>query len=130
MDDSLNETLSILGVYLNENIFYKEFRSNILKGKNYELKKVKKYHQLLSSVNWFVKKVSRYEIYFREFYSDSENIKNFEELEHHVHAYLEDIATVKNKLAEYLGALKNDITKVAINKDEIKALFIFLHFLF
>lgn len=104
-----------------------EFRSGFKKGDKFDLKKVKKYYQLLLSVSWFVKKVSKYQIYFEKFYPATNDIPDFEALEHHVHAYLEDAATVKNKLSEYIGALKNDIGQIAINKDEVKKALDFLN---
>lgn len=126
MENSIDKILSVFSFYIHEDLLTEEIKACLLKGSYYDIKKLKKYNQLLLSINWFVKKVCRYEIYFKEFYSKSPNIKNYEELEHHIHAYLEDIATVKNKLSEYMGALKNDINQVAINKEEIKKLFIFL----
>ena len=127
MDGELAKVLAILSVYIEPDIFIPEFRSGFKKGSNFDLKKVKKYNQLLLSVSWFVKKVSKYQIYFEKFYPDPKEIPDFEALEHHVHAYLEDAATVKNKLSEYIGALKNDIGQIASNKDEIKKALDFLN---
>ena len=127
MDNELAKISATLSVYLEPDIFVPEFREGFKKGNNFDFKKVKKYNQLLLSISWFVKKVSKYQIYFQKFYPNTKEIHDFEALEHHIHAYLEDSATVKNKLSEYIGALKNDISQVAINKDEIKKKLDFLN---
>lgn len=59
-------------------------------------------------------------MYFQSFYpAEGGEIKNYEALEHHIHAYLEDLDTVRNKLHHYVGSLKNDLKKIASNKEEI-----------
>lgn len=105
--------------YLHPEYFVEEFKNNILSGNNFNKETTEKYYKIIVSINWFLKKVSRYEIYFSEFYSQSEKIKNHEALEHHIHAYLEDTETLKNKLMHYIGCLKNDLKQIAINKKEI-----------
>lgn len=105
--------------YLHPEYLKEEFKSKIVAGKNFNKETAEKYYKIIVSVNWFFKKVSRYELYFLEFYPQSENIKNHEALEHHFHAYLEDVETLKNKLMHYIGCLKNDLKQVAINKKEI-----------
>ena len=105
--------------YLHPEYFLEEFKSKIAPGKNFTKETAEKYYKIIISISWFLKKVSRYEIYFSEFYPQSENIKNHEALEHHIHAYLEDIETLKNKLMHYVGCLKNDLKQVATNKKEI-----------
>lgn len=90
-----------------------------LKPESPAYKKMEVYFALITNINWILKKVERYRVYFLEFYPNSSSIKDHEALQHHLHAYLEDLATVKNKLTVYLGALKNDLKQVVINKKEI-----------
>lgn len=120
MTDNLTLISGILGAYKDPKLFTDDFKVKLKKGENFDEKKIEKYHQLLLNIGWFLKKVSRYQVYFEKFYSTSEEIPDFEELEHHVHAYLEDISTVKNKIFAYIGALKNDINQIASNKKEAK----------
>ncbi len=83
-------------------------------------KKLEEYNILLMAISQAYKKVMRYELYFSEFYPDSQKIRKSEALEHHVHAYLEDLIILRNKLIVFLGVLKNDLKKVATNKKEIE----------
>lgn len=108
-----------LVAYMSPEFFQDEFKAKITPGKGFDKEKVEKYYLIVMSINWFVKKVSKYELYFSEFYPHTESINNYEALEHHIHAYLEDIETLKNKLLHYVGCLRNDLKKVAINKDEV-----------
>jgi len=105
--------------YLNPEYFKDEFKNKIVPGENFSKEATEKYYKIIISIDWFLKKVSRYEVYFSEFYPRSKNIKDYEALEHHVHAYLEDVETLKNKLMHYIGCLKNDLKQVATNKEEI-----------
>lgn len=105
--------------YLHPEYFIEEFKNRIVAGKKFNKEITEKYYKIIISINWFLKKVSRYEVYFLEFYPQSENIKKHEALEHNIHAYLEDVETLKNKLTHYVGCLKNDLKQVAINKKEI-----------
>lgn len=95
---------------------------NILeyKGSKFKKKDVEKYAQLLMSISFFLKKISRYPTYFEKFYVDEQIIPGYEALEHHVHAYLEDLETLKNKINNYISSLKNDIQQIAANKLEIR----------
>ncbi len=70
-------------------------------------------------MNFVYKKLVKYKLYFAEFYPETEKITKTEALEHHIHAYLEDLDILKNKVKHFLGALKNDLKKIAINKNEI-----------
>ena len=40
-------------------------------------------------------------------------------LEHHVHAHLEDLDILRNKTRAFVGILKNDLKKIATNKDGV-----------
>lgn len=117
----LDKVLANLTVYSEPDLFVPEHTAKFKKGKQFQIKKIKRYNELLLSISWFVKKVARYEIYFEKFYTTDPAIPQFEAVEHHIHSCLEDVATVKNKIEEYLNALKNDLNQIAINKKEVKA---------
>lgn len=106
-------------IYLHPDFFLPPYNLEIKKGKNFDVKLVTKYWQILTTIDWFVKKISRYEIFFMEFYPTNEKITQFEALEHHIHAYLEDMETVKNKLTFFVDNLKKDLIKISTNKKEI-----------
>jgi hypothetical protein len=65
--------------------------------------------------------VYKYELYFAEFYPETDRIRKSEALEHHIHAYLEDLDILRNKVCYFLGLLKNDLKRIAISRDEINA---------
>ncbi len=91
----------------------------ITKLEGFDKEEADKYWRAITSINWIVKKTGRYPAYFEKFYPSDGDIKEYEALEHHVDAYLEDLITVKNKLTAYIGMLKNDLSKIATNKQEI-----------
>lgn len=91
---------------------------------NLDRKKLNEYLQLLTSLDFAYKKIMRYELYFLKFYPETDEIKKCEALEHHIHAYLEDIDILKNKTKTFFGILKNDLKKIAINRKEIDEAFI------
>lgn len=89
-------------------------------GKDFNLKIMNRYYKQLSSIRWFLKKVLKYELYFSDFYpKETHSISDSEALEHHVHAYLEDLNTLKTKIIDYIGSLKNDLQPIAKNKEEV-----------
>lgn len=114
----LNEILADFGAYMEPNLFKDEYKDSLI-ASTFNKKELKKYNRLLSSVHYAWRKTIKYEIYFSEFYSNSDKLEKFEQLNHHMHAYLQDADTLKNKIQNLFGALKNDIKKVAINKDEV-----------
>src|ERR1035437_4724497 len=96
--DTLSEILADINVFENPNILIKEYAGKI---NNLDINKVKlkEYYILLTSIRQVYRKILKYEIYFAEFYpKNEEKIKNFEALEHHIHAYLEDLDILKEKL--------------------------------
>ncbi len=115
IDKILNDLLS----YSHPEFFEADYKNKIIFSKDFEKDSVDKYFRIISSIKWFLNKISRYEVYFLEFYPLSKNIKNREALEHHIHAYLEDVETLKNKLTNYIGCLKNDLKRIAKNKEEV-----------
>lgn len=83
-------------------------------------KRLEDYNNDLSSIWYAYQKVLKYPLFFKEFYPNSKNITNFEALEHHVHAYLEDMTILKNKITLFLGKFRNELVKIAKNKKEVK----------
>src|SRR3989338_756600 len=84
---------------------------------------LKKYMVLFSNVRYAWQKTLRYKNYFENFYPPADKINEIEALNHHIHAYLEDMITLKNKIEVLFGKMKNDIKKVAVNKTDIDAFF-------
>jgi hypothetical protein len=82
-------------------------------------KRLKKYSDLIHTMMMAFKKVQKYEIYFSKFYASTEEITEPEALEHHVHAYLQDLTILSNKIGVFLDILKSDLKQVASNKAEI-----------
>lgn len=114
----INRLLLDMSVYINPQYLNKSSSVKIDTGK-IDISMLNKYYSLISSINWIFNKILKYELYFKEFYPSSPNIPNYEALEHNVHSYIQDLVTLKEKLRVFLDVLKNDIKKVATNKDEI-----------
>ena len=114
----INRLFLDITVYLNPNLLRKDLTGKIGISKA-NVSMLNRYYTLVSAMNWSYNKVLKYEIYFQEFYPNSENIPEYEVLEHHIHAYLQDLTILKNKLEVFLNSLRNDIKKVAKNKEEI-----------
>ncbi len=105
--------------YIHPEYFQNEFKNKVVPGKNFNKETAEKYYVILMTISWFLRKISKYEIYFAEFFPSTQNISDYEALEHHIHAYLEDVETLRNKLMYFVGTLKNDLKKIASNKKEI-----------
>ena len=58
----------------------------------------KKYTDLIRNIRYAWLKVGKYPTYFDAFYPSPEIISEAECLTHHVHAYLDDLYTVKTKV--------------------------------
>lgn len=117
--NEIDKILGELSAYLNPDFFLPPFSDVIKTGPLFNKKRANSYWESITSINWFLKKLGKYEIYFLEFYSDTISIPKHEALEHHIHAYLEDLSTVKNKLTKYVNMMKNDLKKVVTNKKEV-----------
>ncbi len=116
---TLDEILIDMTLFGNPNLLRKE-HINKINNHNINKVKLKEYYIFLTSIKQACKKVLRYEIYFAEFYpKNEEKIKNSEALKHHIHAYLEDLDILKEKLKNFLGTFKHDIKKVASNSEEV-----------
>ena len=114
----LNWLLLDITVYINPNFLSKDLTSKIDMSKA-NISMLNRYYTIASAMNWSYNKVLKYEIYFQEFYPNSPNIPEYEALEHHIHAYLQDLTILKNKIEVFLNSLRNDIKKVATNKEEV-----------
>jgi hypothetical protein len=97
-----------------------------MRNKFFDEEKLKKYYVLLSGIDFACKKVLRYGVYFDKFYPDKKIIKESEALEHHIHAYLEDLTILCNKIVVFLGSLKNDLKKAVEDRKSMEASFDFL----
>ncbi len=84
---------------------------------------IKKYTELFANTRYAWQKTLKYKYYFESFYPPAEKVEKIEALNHHIHAYLQDITILKNKIEVLLGEMKNDIKKVALNKNDIDAFF-------
>ncbi len=84
---------------------------------------IKKYTLSFFNLRYAWQKTLKYKQYFEEFYPPEEKIGKIEVLNHHIHAYLEDMTTLKNKIEVLFGEMKNDIKKVASNKKDIDEFF-------
>ncbi len=80
---------------------------------------VKEYFEILMRIKSALEKVQKYPLYFSEFYSNSESITREEALEHNIHAFLQDIYILREKILTFLNILKKDLLKISQNKDEI-----------
>lgn len=85
---------------------------------------IKKYVMSFFNLRYAWQKTLKYKKYFEEFYPPEEKIEKIEALNHHIHAYLEDMTTLKNKIEVLLGEMKNDIKKVASNRKDIDEFFV------
>lgn len=116
--NSLDKMLCDIAIHLNPEYIKWDYHDKI-DTKTLNKSKLNEYFLLLSTIDYFYKKVLKYEIYFSEFYPISDKIKNIEALEYHIHSYLECIDILRNKIRAFLGVLKNDLKKIAENKQEI-----------
>ena len=82
-----------------------------------------RYTQLLSYIRYAWEKTKKYEIYFSDFFTCNDKIDPVEALNHHIHAYLQDMDTFKNKIETFLNSLKKDAIAMAVNKKEVADFF-------
>lgn len=92
---------------------------HIEKGDNFNLKKVKDYNLKLYNIASFLDKISKYPIYFKCFFPQDEKISKFEALEHHIHAYIQDLYAFKEKIKTFINLQKKDLKKIHVNPDLI-----------
>jgi hypothetical protein len=84
---------------------------------------LERYSRLLSNIRYAWDKTKKYESYFSNFYPPEERISKIEALNHHIHAYLQDMDTLKNKIETLLDILHGDVVKKVTNKEEVKNFF-------
>src|SRR3989344_645561 len=84
---------------------------------------IKRYMMSFFNLRYAWQKTLKYKRYFENFYPPADKINEIEALNHHIHAYLEDMTTLKNKIEVLFGEMKNDIKKVASNKKDIDEFF-------
>ncbi len=107
-------------VYQKPNYLMEEYQE-LFDVSSVDIKRLEKYRKSISNIKYAWGKTLVYKIYFSDFYPESdEKIKNFEVLNHHIHAYLQDMDTFRNKVLNFLGELKNDLKKVATNKEDVE----------
>lgn len=124
MNNNLFNIEGTLLIYLEPELFINDFNIDAKKGPNYKISTIKRYYRTITTVSWFSKKIGRYETYFANFYPDTNLIPRHEALEHHIHAYLEDIQTLRNKIMDrYLPQLSQDLCKIYENKKDVKETF-------
>jgi hypothetical protein len=122
----LDQILGDLTLYLRPDLVKKEYFGNI-DVTGVDQGDLMRYYKALTGVRQAFAKVQRYDTYFAQFYPATDTvIPKHEALEHHVHAYLEDLDILKNKTRALTGMLKNDLKSIAANKDEIDKALSFL----
>lgn len=123
-DRVIDAILADLAMYDNPQYLKPEYQKILLESIQAQKKPlIKKYFSTLSNLRAAWQKVLRYEVYFSEFYTNSKQIPPHEALNHHVHSYLQDMTTLKNKIQVCLGEVKNDCKKEFINKSDIEEFF-------
>lgn len=118
VQNNLEKLLCDVVVHLSPELLKWEFKDKI-DTKGIDKSKLNEYHQLLSNIDHFFKRIIKYELYFAEFYPETDKISKTEALEYHIYSYLEDMDILRNKITAFLGVLKNDLKKITINKKEI-----------
>ncbi|MDD4902697.1 MAG: hypothetical protein PHE24_06200 [Patescibacteria group bacterium] len=119
---AVEEIMADLAVYQDPQMLLEKY-SRLINVSRVDRKIIKRYIELFSNVRYFWQKTLKYVLYFEEFYPSTEKIEKFEALNHHIHAYLQDMTILKNKIKVLLDKIKNDIKKIATNKNEINIFF-------
>ena len=115
----LEEIMSDFVFYQHPDLLKKEY-SSLLDVSKANLGGIKKYTELFSNLRYAWQKTLKYRLYFEHFYPPTEErVDKIEALNHHIHAYLQDMTILKNKIEVLLGEMKNDINKIASNKSNI-----------
>lgn len=119
---ALNEMTTDFGIYLYPELIADKYKDKIKLNPNIDI--IKKYNSLFFTVNSAWQKTIQYETIFEEFYYENGNLDKFAQLEHHIHAYLQDMDTLRNKFTILFDTLKKDVSKVAVNKQDIDDYFV------
>ena len=115
----IDEMSADMTIYLEPNLLKEEYQ-HLMDTSKIDVEAIKKYRQLLSNVKYAWQKVVRYKVFFAEFYTETDTIDDVEALNHHIHAYLQDLDTLKNKIMHMLGELRKDVKAIASNKDDVE----------
>ena len=118
----LDEMMADFAFYQDPKLLKAEY-SGLLDTSKVNKADIKKYMLSFFNLRYAWQKTLKYKQYFEEFYPLEEKIVKIEALNHHIHAYLEDMTTLKNKTEVLLGEMKNDIRKIASNKKDIDEFF-------
>ena len=118
----LDEIMADLWIYQDPKILKEEY-VRLFDISTVNSSAIKKYINGFLNLRYAWQKTLCYKKYFEEFYTTDERIDKVEALNHHIHAYLEDMTTLKNKIEVLFGQMKNDIRKIASNKKDIEEFF-------
>lgn len=116
--NNLDKILRDMSAYYKPELLLPKYKSQI-NVKNLERKKIEGYYNSLLDINYFYKKIIKYETYFRYFYPRSNKIEKSEALSCHIYLYMEILDILRNRLVAFLGMLKNDLKKISTNKEEV-----------
>lgn len=86
--------------------------------KDWKEERAKFYFEKLIELHLAIDKIERYEIYFSEFYPNSEKINEAEAIEYHWHSYIHDFYILQERSIKIIGSLKNDISRYEIANPE------------
>lgn len=117
---SIEKLLAILFVHSEPEILGEEVKA-LIAASHVNRKMLRRYIDLVRAIHYAWQKVGKYEMYFKDFYPSNGVIGEIECLNHHIHAYLDDLYTVRQKVFVLLNNLKNDANKVASNAGEFMA---------
>lgn len=116
----IDEILGDFGFYKDPQLLKEEFQK-MIDPKATNITGTEKYTGLLSNINYAWRKTLKYGHYFEKFYTADNSVENFEALNHHIHAYLQDMDTLKNKIKLLLDNLKKDVGNIASNREDVVA---------
>lgn len=99
----IEEMMADFAFYQEPNLLKPEYQQFLDAGRANQ-NGIKKYIQLFSNVRYAWQKTLKYKSYFEHFYPQTEKIDKIEALNHHIHAYLEDMTTLKNKISLWFAS--------------------------
>ena len=120
--NAISQIMADFAVYLNPDLMKSEY-AEAIRSVGFNKEKMGEYLLLLADIHYAWQKTVRYEVFFSDFYAETDSVERYEALNHHIHSYLEDMTILKNKIEVFLNTLKNDMTKTAKNRAEVEAFF-------